>query len=327
MSISRARKPFLHLGYALPVSESPSADPLQYDPDRIVAVARAAEAAKFDFLLFDDALTAAADENGFEPFTLASFVAVNSSKIGLVVAATAAYNEPFNLARLTASLDHISGGRAAWNVLPDRHERFDASFSRDAGDSLQRVDEFVSVVRGLWDTWEDDAFLRDQASGVFVDGAKIHRLDHDGVFFRVRGPLNVARPPQGQLVIAHRADASANWGAEVVFTEARGRDELLTFANLTPIVDTARVLDGEVVRGDPVQLADHIQERFTSGEVDGFTIRSGFEQLTEFTRLVVPELQARGIFRTEYAGTTLRDHLGLARPAGRFSSDAEKQLT
>ncbi|GAB1813338.1 hypothetical protein MUNTM_23770 [Mycobacterium sp. MUNTM1] len=167
---------------------------------------REAEVAKFDFVLFDGGRAAGAASAALDPFTVAAYAAVRSSRIGLLVAADPLRYEPFNLARLVASLDHISGGRAGWYL---------ASAPADAAQS--RIREFVAVVRELWDSWADGAFIRDKASGRFVDPEKIRTIDHVGKHFRVRGPLNVARPPQGQPVLARagggrRSGSSPDWG-------------------------------------------------------------------------------------------------------------------
>ena len=245
-----------------------------FDPDYIVELARIAEAAAFDFFFFGDRLATGVEYEltntsviaRIEPFTTASYLATKTSRIGLVVTANPTYSEPFNLARLTASLDHISHGRASWNIVTGADGRAAGNYSRDEhGDAnarYDRADEFVAVVRALWDSWEDDAFIRDKESGAFVDGSKVHRLDHDGASFQVRGPLNVARPPQGHPVILHAgtSDRSRDLGArdaDVLFAAAatieqgiayrddirrralgfgRDPDDLAVLPGLTPIV-------------------------------------------------------------------------------------------
>jgi alkanesulfonate monooxygenase len=141
----------------------------------------------------------------FEPLTLLSALAMVTERVGLVATASTTYNEPYHLARKFASLDHISGGRAGWNVVTSatdmEAQNFGLDGAPDKGDRYDRAAEFVDVVKGLWDSWEDDAFVRDQASGVNYDPDKLHILNHRGAHFRVRGPLNVQRTPQGTPVI------------------------------------------------------------------------------------------------------------------------------
>lgn len=441
-----------------------------FDGKYIAELAKLAESGKFDFFFFGDRLATGPEYQytntsvlaRIEPFTAASFVATATEKIGIVVTANPTYYEPFNLARLTASLDHVSHGRASWNIVTGADGRAAQNYSRDAhGDAdarYDRADEFVDIVRKLWDSWEDDAFVRDKESGVFVDGDKIHRIDHEGPSFSVRGPLNMARSPQGHPVVLHAgtSDRSRDLGAreaDVLFAGvstiddgkkysndirrravSHGRDgsDIAVLPGLTPIVaatraaarqlyddlndllvlDTdirfggrsrehwltpltgsrreaqgpgsrnlgalsqrsgtdltdadlddavdastvarfseqghrlvssvvartgrtvagedpitvrdllhAHVVDGHIVVGDPHDIADYIEAWFESGACDGFNIQSAFlvDQLELFVTTVVPELQSRGLFRYDYAGTTLRDHLGLRRPETRRS--------
>jgi FMN-dependent oxidoreductase (nitrilotriacetate monooxygenase family) len=200
-------------------------------------LAQTAERAKFDFVFMADAV-ATRDGNmealsrwpqymaHFEPITLLSATAALTRHIGLVCTASTSYYEPFNVARLFGSLDHISGGRAGWNVVTSANASASFNFNRDEhydiAERYQRAREFVQVVLGLWDSWEDDAFLRDRASRRYFDSGKLHQLNHKGTFFSVRGPLNLARPPQGHPVIA-QAGASEDGKelgaetAEVIF--------------------------------------------------------------------------------------------------------------
>jgi FMN-dependent oxidoreductase (nitrilotriacetate monooxygenase family) len=140
-----------------------------------------------------------------EPLTLLSAVATHTTNIGLIATASSTYNSPFNLARRLLSLDHISGGRAGWNVVTS----FDSEVSKNFGleehldyaTRYGRAQEFVEVARGLWDSYEDGAFVADVDRNIFLDPAKLHALNHVGEHFRVQGPLNLARSPQGQPVI------------------------------------------------------------------------------------------------------------------------------
>jgi FMN-dependent oxidoreductase (nitrilotriacetate monooxygenase family) len=151
------------------------------------------------------ALSHLANNVQFEPLTLLSALAMVTTHVGLVATASTTYNEPYHVARKFASLDHISGGRAGWNVVTSRTDMEAQNFGLPASpsydDRYDRAIEFVDVVRGLWDSWEDDAFIRDQSSGRNYDGTKLHILDHRGKHFAVRGPLNVARAPQGHPVV------------------------------------------------------------------------------------------------------------------------------
>jgi FMN-dependent oxidoreductase (nitrilotriacetate monooxygenase family) len=151
------------------------------------------------------ALPRQANNVHFEPLTLLSALAMVTAHIGLVATASTTWNEPYHIARKFASLDHISGGRAGWNVVTSHTDmeaqNFGAMVMPPPNQRYARAEEFVEVVRGLWESWEDDAFIRDQATGINYDPAKQHVLNHRGQHFQVRGPLNVARTPQGRPVI------------------------------------------------------------------------------------------------------------------------------
>ncbi|WP_242128192.1 LLM class flavin-dependent oxidoreductase [Sphingobium sp. Sx8-8] len=153
-----------------------------------------------------EALSRTAKASAWEPVTLLSALAACTNNIGLLGTVTTSYAEPYNVARMFASLDHISGGRAGWNVVTTSHPKSAMNFGRDAhyghGERYERCEEFFDTVAGLWDSWEDDAFLRDKASGRYFDPEKLHSLNHRGKHLSVAGPLNIARPPQGHPVIA-----------------------------------------------------------------------------------------------------------------------------
>jgi len=204
-----------------------------------------AEKGKFDFLFVADSLSITEKSsphylNRFEPITILSALAGSTSHIGLVATLTVSYSEPFNVARQFASLDHISGGRAGWNVVTSWLGDTAANFSKTehpAHEVRYRIAaEYLDVVQGLWDSWEDDALVGDKASGTFVDPDKLHRLDHDGAFFQVRGPLNIKRGPQGQPVIfqAGASNDGRNFAAkraEVIFTHAATFEDGLAYTS------------------------------------------------------------------------------------------------
>jgi N-acetyl-S-(2-succino)cysteine monooxygenase len=203
-----------------------------------VELAQTAERAKFDLMFLADAV---AVRDGrpealrrwpqymayFEPLTLLSAIAALTSRLGLVATATTSYNEPYNVAREFASLDLISGGRAGWNVVTSSNQSEAFNFGRDAhyehDARYERAEEFTDVVRGLWYSWDDDAFVRDRQAGIYYDPKKLHELNHKGAHFSVKGPLNVARSPQGHPVLFQAGSSEvgrelAARTAEAVFT-------------------------------------------------------------------------------------------------------------
>lgn len=186
---------------------------------------QAAEAAKFDFAFVADSVYITPHStphylNRFEPISILSALAAVTSNIGLVATITVSYTQPYTVARQLASLDHISGGRAGWNVVTSFLEGTASNYSREkhyAHDERYRLaQEFLDVTKGLWDSWEDDAFIRDKESGVFYDRSKLHLLNHEGEFFSVKGPLNIARSKQGQPVIfqAGMSEDGRNYAAK-----------------------------------------------------------------------------------------------------------------
>ena len=244
-----------------------------------VHVAREAERGKFDLLFLADgaavSLSGSAESRGrmgksvkFEPLTILSALAAVTTHLGLVATATSTYNEPYTLARQFASLDQISGGRAGWNLVTSNNEAEAFNYSRAEhvahADRYDRAVEFAQVVSGLWDSWDEDAFVRDKDSGVYYDTAKMHPLNHRGKYFQVRGPLNVAGSPQGRpvLVQAGASDTGRDLAArmaEVVFTaqttfeQAREfhTDVMARLARYGRARDEVRVLPGIYPRGRP----------------------------------------------------------------------------
>ena len=195
-------------------------------------IATTAERGRFDLLFLADGLTTGAEAHPstvvrLEPLTLLGALAMSTSHIGLAATASTTYAEPFHTARVFASLDHLSGGRAAWNVVTTSYARSAENFSRgthpDHDARYEIAEEFVDVCKGLWDSWDDGAVRMDKDSGVFADPAGMHVLDHKGKHFAVRGPLNVSRPPQGHPVIIQAGSSGpgqdlAARPADVVFT-------------------------------------------------------------------------------------------------------------
>lgn len=246
------------------------------DIDHFARLAALVEGAAFHFVFFadtpsvverDNASIARAGRNdGFEPITLLSALSSRTQHIGLVATATTTYHQPYHLARMLASVDHLSRGRAAWNIVTSGFKSEAPNFGEhelpDHDTRYVKAREFVDVVTGLWDTWEDDAFIRDKKTGIFVDTTKLHFLNHRGSYFSVRGPLNIARPPQGYpvLVQAGASDAGIRFAAElaeVVFTAepslengrryyaslkekaralGRGDDQVVIMPGIVPIV-------------------------------------------------------------------------------------------
>jgi len=394
--------------------------------------ARKAEEGKFDLLFIADGLFINEKSNPhflnrFEPLTLLSALAGATSNIGLVATLSTSYSEPFTVARQFASLDQISGGRSGWNVVTSPLEGSALNFGKGEHPNhalrYEIAEEHLNVVKGLWDSWEDDAFVGDKENGVFFDPSKLHTLNHIGKHFSVQGPLNVARSKQGYPVIFQAGSsesgkdlaarsADAVYTGHETFEEARefyrdvkaravayGRqaEDILIFPGIGPIVGRTaeeaehkyqeiaglvsidhalnylgRYFDhydfsqypldepfpeigdvgsnsfrsttdkikqqareeGLTLRqvalrastprtsfiGTPDQIADQIQEWFEGEAADGFNIRTVVPNgLADFVDLVVPVLQERGLFRTEYEHETLRENLGLEIPRNRYT--------
>jgi FMN-dependent oxidoreductase (nitrilotriacetate monooxygenase family) len=195
------------------------------------------ERAKFDaFFMADhmavlnmpmDALKRSHTATSFEPFTLLSALSQATERIGLVATGSTTFDAPYHIARRFASLDHLSNGRAGWNIVttsnPDAAFNFGLDEHMEHGERYRRAREFYDVVTGLWDSWADDAFVRDVEDGIFFDPAKMHVLNYKGKYFSVRGPLNIARPVQGWPVIVQAGASEAGRQlaaetAEAVFT-------------------------------------------------------------------------------------------------------------
>lgn len=210
------------------------------DFSHLLNVAKLSEAAKLDFMFLADSAAAAVGDadalarqptkmNRFEPTSLLAALAVSTTRLGLVGTVSTSYYEPYNVARIFASIDHLSKGRVCWNVVTSDHNETGYNFNREGLDPhdvrYERGREFVDVVFGLWDSFERDALLLDRDSGLYYDKDKLHTLDHKGKHFQVRGPLNIASSPQGRPVIAQAGGSEpgmelAARTAEVVFSLA-----------------------------------------------------------------------------------------------------------
>ena len=210
--------------------------------------ARTLERGRFDaFFMADhvavlnmpiDALKRSATVTSFEPMTLLSALATATDRLGLIATGSTTYDEPYHVARRFASLDHISNGRAGWNVVttsnPDSSRNFGREEHVEHAERYRRAREFYDVVTGLWDSWADDAFVRDAENGIYFDPDKLHVLDHAGPHLSVRGPLNIARPVQGWPVIVQAGASEAGRQlaaetAEAVFSPQRDVAEARRF--------------------------------------------------------------------------------------------------
>jgi FMN-dependent oxidoreductase (nitrilotriacetate monooxygenase family) len=396
------------------------------------SIASIAERGKFDLYFLSDGLAMDVNDhpsflNRFEPLTLLAALSMVTKHIGLGATVSTSFNEPYNVARSFASLDHISGGRAGWNVVTSTNNAAAPNFSRERLNEhdlrYEIAGEFVDVVRGLWDGWDDGAIVADRATGTFLDASKVRPLNHKGRFFQVKGPLNIERSPQGHPIIIQAGgsppgqELSAR-SADLVFsvvngdpvsakaaydslkqrvikhgrrpehvailpgvmpivgeTDAEAKEQLdrlqsfLTPTNALTLVSqrigydiSGYPLDGPVpdfpektdrgqsfsrtllemarrekmtlrdlynitaaarghwvVYGSPKRIADVFEEWFTAERADGFVVMPPYfpGAFEDFVDKVVPELQRRGLFRTDYTGPTLRDHLGLERPPSR----------
>lgn len=409
----------------------PDAESGTENVDLIVRMTQAAERAKFDMVFFGDRLLTSSDAHPSmitrpDPLAMLAALSMVTTHVGLAATASTTYSEPFNLARTLATVDKLSRGRAAWNIVTtfaDGSVNFSRSRHPDHAERYAIAEEYVSVIKGLWQSWDPDPYVRDKERGIYIDARKMHALNHEGRHFSVAGPLNVTNSEQGQPVLIQAGSsgpgqALAARHAEVVFTAQQDLRAAIEFANglrrqvaaagrdprhclimpgLMPIIGATEAeahdklallqsftdqsnalailaeqlavdvsgfaLDAplpplptdvvvhsrsallirlarergltlrqlyhlvasarghQIVVGTAEQVAEHMIEWEKAGAADGFNIMpayfpGGFE---DFTREVVPILQDRGVYRRDYAGRTLRDHLGLPLPPGRLS--------
>lgn len=373
-----------------------------------------------------DAFTATDYAGKLEPTTLLAALAAVTRDIGLIATVSTTYNEPYSIARRFASIDHISGGRAGWNVVTSAGGNEAKNFGRDElmdhEDRYERAEEFVDIVKALWDSFEDDAHIRDRANARYIDWRKLHQLNHRGKHFKVAGPLNIGRPPQGHPIIVQAGGSGPGRAlsartADLIFTAAssldaaktfyadlkeravgfgRDPDHMLVLPSVQLMVRSTeaecRALDEELLSlipsalalrtlsfqlgfdlsgyapgdalpeipltnggqwvqqqiikmardedltieklaqrvsvsrasysqtGTPEQIADMCETWFRAGGADGFALSPNYlpGALDDFVDQVVPILQKRGLFHTDYEGATLRENLGIPRPANSF---------
>lgn len=425
----------LHAGFSPGAWRMPGSDPHAFaDVEHYVRVAEIAEAGKLDAIFLADQ-AAVADRIDYRPITsleptiVLAMIAAATSRIGLIATVSSTFNEPYNIARRFATLDHVSGGRVGVNVVttadPASARNFGLTGPVEHGRRYERAGEFTQILKDLWDSWEDDAFVGNVSTGQLVDTSKVHALAHAGQHFQVQGPLNIPRPPQGHPVLVQAGGSDdgrdlASRHAEAVFSASQTFEEALAYAtdlkkraiahgrsggvplNLAGLatiiggteaeakrreadlldripldyslarlagvlqidrerlkldeklpedlplpkngghtffratVELARRNDytvrqliraigggtgHRILIGTPEQIADDIEFWFRGGAADGFNLMPDVlpTGLEAFIDGVVPILQRRGLFRTDYEGTTLRDHLGLERPASRFA--------
>ena len=351
------------------------------EPQALVKAAKTAERAGFDYLYFGDWLSTGVELEATAPHLLArvdplsavAFLAASTRRIGLITSVNTTYSEVYAIARQTASIDLLSGGRLGLNLHVGANAPAAANHGKDVEwdrlNAYDRAAEFVDALRLLWDSWDDDAFIADASAGRLIDESRLHPIDFTGRFVQTAGPLNALRPVQGSVPLTHTgtsprahelvatrgtlaiadfesaADAF-NYRAELrAAALAAGRDEpdlpKLVIPVLPVVAETperAQALADELLSlivpgsrarlpgllvGDGPAVADRLEQWFGSGAVDGFQILSAWmpAQLDAFAEHVVPELQARGVVRTEYAGRTLREHLGLRHPISAFAPD------
>ncbi len=252
-----------------------------------------------------------------DPLPLVGSLIAVTSRIGLGAAWSLNHSEPFHIARVFATLDHLSSGRTAWMFgQAEPSALFRHVPPRDAEAAEQRANEFIDVVGQLWDSWEDEAFLLDVPSGRFADPARVHPIHHSGKYFTVRGPLNVPRPPQGAPVLAQALTGGPiNPAAEVLLVTAEG-----AAAAMKPPCGGQRVLVDllPTTASDPVGF---MADAMARGDCHGFNlITSGPDELARFIADTVPALCTLGLRQHGYAGAMLRDHLGLPRSRSRFAA-------
>ena len=293
----------LHLGIALD-----SAGMALFEPERLVELARVAERAGLDFVSLDDGFDPAPDRP--DALLAMARIAPATTSIGLVATITTTHTEPFHVSKNVATLDFVSLGRAGWRVAvstsDEAADRFGRKHPQPIDELYAEADDTIEVVTRLWDSWEDDAVIRDQSTGRYLDRDKVHYIDFEGPFFSVRGPSITPRSPQGQpLIFVDARDepsrALASRRADVVLV-----DEPEAFAHAAAVL-----VKRPTERGNATALADEL----AATAADGFLIEPDSPAtFSWFATEVAP------LLRTQAPGITLRDRFGLPRPANRYAS-------
>ncbi|MEI7772250.1 MAG: LLM class flavin-dependent oxidoreductase [Chloroflexales bacterium] len=337
---------------------------------------QAAEAGRLDFVLLDDARAIPTGRvvGRLDALAILARLAPEVPHLGLAASSPTTYSEPFHISRELATLDFVSGGRAAWSVTTTSTDHEAANYGRAHAlppeQRRARAEEFVAVSRKLWDSWEDDAVITDRTRGLYLDPTKLHHINHVGPHFQVRGPQITYRPPQGHVVviqddqgdpavvpsatvaevlILHHetlAEAQTAYAQHQAVAAADGHavrilQRILPILGATEVLARVRAAELDAAAegaaapralrlvGTAAQVADQLAAWFAAGAADGFHLLPATlpEGLEEIARNLVPELQRRGLFRSAYAGRTLRAHLGLPRPLSQYAGAPAEAFT
>ncbi|MDX8439072.1 LLM class flavin-dependent oxidoreductase [Mesorhizobium australafricanum] len=295
----------------------------------IAGFVRKLETAGVDMVVISDSWPSGEPSaSPFEATTLIAALATVTAKIGLVASASTLMHQPYNLARRFASLDIISHGRVGWNATLRQNPREAANFGRPEGfsddDFRRRAEEYIGIVQGLWQGWDADALLFDKAGGRFHDPDKMHVLDHKGEFFSVRGPLNIARSPQGTpvLVMSSLAEAEFDFAARVADVilvdavspaDAKAACDDLKRRAVTAGREPRAFKTLATLQAGPELGTDHLDHWFAGQGCDGLNLAlpADLSALDDFADRILPDLRRRDPARSAHAGARLRDHLGL----------------
>ena len=359
-----------YVGWQHPDMPSDASENIDY----YIQQAKLAEAAKFDTLFLVDVSHVGPGNiphylSMFEGVSVMSAISTHTKNIGLSVTISTSYADPYSAARQILSLDKISKGRASLNAITSNPGGM-VNFSRGhlgKADQYPMNKEFMEIVLGLWDTYEDDAFIRDKDSGIFLDPRKMHRVNYRGKYFQVDGPLNLSRSVQGRPVLytagmsqtfmdhatsytdgvfthgntVEEAVAIAKELRRQLVEKGRSPEDFIVSISQNPIVGKTdqEALDKylELLRlipnnslprplffGSAEKVADQVQQWYEQGAMDMLILRQDHPHgLRDFVELVVPILQERGIFRTEYESDTLRGNLEIPKPAFRKITQKE----
>ena len=346
-----------------------------FDPARLQNLVSTGERGTLDLVVFDDSFSLQPSSSTtlrgrLDAALVAARLAPRSRGIGLVPTVSTTWTEPFHVSKALATIDHVSGGRAGWQVGwstdPTDAAHVGRGPARDEASAVEEAAEAIEVVTSLWDSWEDDAEIRDVVTSRYVDRDKLHYVDHEGVHFAVKGPSITPRPPQGQPPVVVRVGSDASFAlaarhADVARIRAVHRDEAVEVrarlrdavadagrdpASVRVLADVLVVIGSDRASaqarldlleelegvswdtdslthvGTPRDLAETVADWSTAGAVDGFVVRpaSLHADLDALVDGVVPLLRSARLFRERYTGPTLRDQLGLARPANRYAA-------